>query len=388
MQRPLAPRADAVSLSLTLALAARAKELAAAGRDVVNMAVGEPDFSAPPEVTAAAVAKAQSGDVRYTPAAGTPALRQSIARHLSQTRGVEFTPDQVVVCHSAKHALSTAALAQLSDGDEVLMPLPAWVSYMEIVKLAGARPVEVPGAPDGSPDLDALESAFSERTRAVWINSPSNPSGYVWSRAELERLAAFCAEHELWLVSDEIYRRLTYGEREFLSPSSLGDAARDVTLVVDGASKTFAMTGYRIGFAAGPVRVVQAMARLNSQLTGSPNAISQAAYGAALDCEPPAVAEMVEVYRQRRNLLVAGLRSMGLATPMPHGAFYVFPDLSGHLGGKGDATELCAELLEREALVVVPGAAFGVPHHIRLSYALNIPQLEQALERLARFLGL
>ncbi|MHC4375090.1 MAG: pyridoxal phosphate-dependent aminotransferase [Planctomycetota bacterium] len=388
MQRPLAPRADAVSLSLTLALAARAKELAAAGRDVVNMAVGEPDFPAPPEVSAAAAAKAASGDVRYTPAAGTPALRETIARHLSETRGVPFAPEQVVVCHSAKHALSTAALAQLTDGDEVLMPLPAWVSYMEIVKLAGARPVTIPGGVDGSPDLDALEAACTERTRAVWINSPSNPSGYVWSRAELERLSTFCAERELWLVSDEIYRRLTYGEREFVSPTSLGDAAREVTLVVDGASKTFAMTGYRIGFAAGPQRVVQAMARLNSQLTGSPNAISQEAYRVALEDEPPAVAEMVATYRQRRDRLVAGLRGMGLDTTTPHGAFYVFPDMTAHLNGSGDAQELCANLLEDEALVVVPGAAFGVPHHIRLSYALDEAKLDQALERLARFLGL
>ena len=387
MQRPLAPRADAVSLSLTLALAARAKELAAAGRDVVNMAVGEPDFPAPPEVAAAAAAKANSGDVRYTPAAGTPALRETIARHLSETRGVPFTPEQVVVCHSAKHALSTAALAQLADGDEVLMPLPAWVSYMEIVKLAGARPVAIPGSVDGSPDLDALEAACTERTRAVWINSPSNPSGYVWSRAELERLSTFCVERNLWLVSDEIYRRLTYGEREFVSPTSLGDAAREVTLVVDGASKTFAMTGYRIGFAAGPLRVVQAMARLNSQLTGSPNAISQEAYRVALEHESPAVAEMVATYRKRRDLLVAGLRSLGLETHTPHGAFYVFPDMSAHLKGNDDAQELCAELLEQEALVVVPGAAFGVPHHIRLSYALEPAKLEQAVERLGRFLG-
>jgi aspartate aminotransferase len=388
MQRPLAPRADAVTLSLTLALAARAKELAAAGRDVVNMAVGEPDFPAPPEVVEAAVAKVRSGDVRYTPAAGTPALRQAIARHLTETRGVAFEAEQVVVCHSAKHALSTAALAQLTHGDEVLVPLPAWVSYMEIVKLAGAQPVTVPGAPNGSPDLDALEAACTPRTRAVWINSPSNPSGYVWSRDELERLTAFCVERELWLVSDEIYRRLTYGEREFVSPASLGSEARDVTLIVDGASKTFAMTGYRIGFAAGPTRVVQAMARLGSQLTGSPNAISQEAYRAALEVEPPAVAEMVETYRRRRDRLVAGLRAMGLATDTPHGAFYVFPDVTAHLGGRDDASELCADLLEQEALVVVPGSAFGVPGHIRLSYALDESKLEQALERLARFLGL
>ncbi|MEO0649936.1 MAG: aminotransferase class I/II-fold pyridoxal phosphate-dependent enzyme, partial [Planctomycetota bacterium] len=324
----LSSRARGVALSVTLALDARAKELAAAGRDVINMAVGEPDFPAPAAARAAAVAKVESQDVRYTPAAGTPALRATIAAHLSATRGVPFEAAETVVCHSGKHALSGTLAALLDPGDDLLIPTPAWVSYVEIAKVVGARPVEVAGRDDCGPDLDALEAAVTPRTRAVLINTPCNPSGYVWSREELERLVALAEAHDLWIVSDEIYRRLTYGERPCVSPASLGDAGRRRTVIVDGASKTFAMTGYRIGFAAGPAELAAGVARLHSQLTGSPNAVSQAAYAAVLESEPPEVTEMVERYRQRRDLLIAGLRGLGLDLPTPQGAFYAFPDVA------------------------------------------------------------
>ncbi len=383
----LSRRTTDLALSVTLALDARAKELIAAGHDVVNMAVGEPDFPAPAAARQAAIAKIQSLDVRYTSAAGTLTLREAIAEHLAATRSTHYTSDQIVVCHSGKQAISGALAAVLEPGDEVLVPTPGWVSYVEIARALGNPAVEVPGHPDGAPSLEALEQAISERTRAILINSPCNPTGHVWSRVDLQRLAALAERHNLWIVSDEIYRRLVYGERPFTSPVSLGPEARARTIIVDGASKSFAMTGYRIGFAAGPKEAIRAITKLHSQMTGSPNAVSQAAYEAVLREEPPEVAQMVETYRERRALMIAGLQQLGLQAPFPHGAFYAFPDVSVHLGDETSSDALCRALLEDEQLVCVPGSAFGTPTHIRLSYALDIERLREAFVRLGRFLG-
>lgn len=383
----ISERARGVALSITLALDARAKELARTGRDVINMAVGEPDAPAPLAAREAASARALGGDVRYTPAAGTPELRAAIARHLGETRGLDFAAEQVTVCHSGKHALSGALAALCDPGQAVLIPTPAWVSYVEIAKVLGLWPIEVPGRSDCGPDLDAIERAVTPTTRAVLINSPCNPSGYVWSRDELGALIELAEAHDLWIVSDEIYRRLVYGERPFVSPCSLGSAGAARTVIVDGASKSFAMTGYRIGFAAGPTEASAAIGRLHSQLTGSPNAISQAAYAAVLASEPPEVAEMVERYRERRDLLVHGLERLGLPTPPPHGAFYAFPDVARHLGSASDSMDFCGRLLEQEGVVLVPGAAFGAPTRVRLTFALDRERIEAALDRLGRFLG-
>lgn len=383
----LSARAQGVALSITLALDARAKELAASGRDVVNMAVGEPDAPAPAAAREAAIRRIEGGDVRYTPAAGTASLRAALARHLGATRGRAFDPAQVVVCHSGKHALSGACTALFDPGDELLVPQPSWVSYVEIARVAGLVPVAVAGRADCGPDLDALADAVGPRTRGVLINSPCNPSGYVWSRDELEALVALAVERDLWIVSDEIYRRLVYGDRPFTSPVELGDGAAERTVIVDGASKTYAMTGYRIGFAAGPAAAALGIARVHSQMTGSPNTVSQAAYEAVLDEEPPEVATMVATYARRRALLCEGLERLGLPTPTPHGAFYAFPDVAAHLDGETDSGAFCARLLETEGVVLVPGAAFGAPRHVRLSYALDDERIAAALERLGRFLG-
>lgn len=379
-------RARGIELSVTLALDARAKALMAAGRDLVNMAVGEPDFPAPPEVRRAAVERVESGDVRYTAAAGTPELRAALARHLEATRGGRWTANQVVVCHSAKHALSGAILALFQEGDEVLVPLPAWVSYDEILRIAGARPVHVPGRADLGPDMAAIAAAITPRTRGILLNSPCNPTGYVWSKGELAALVELAEAKDLVILSDEIYRRLVYGERPFVSPLEVSPAAQPRTVIIDGASKAFAMTGYRIGFAAGPEPVIDAIARLHSQLTGSPNAISQAAYLAALQQEPPQVEGMRLTYQRRRDVLVEGLRRLGLPTPAAQGAFYAFPNVSAHLRGAQDSGPFCEHLLEQQGVVLVPGSAFGAPHHVRLSYALGEDRLQEALVRLARFL--
>ena len=382
----LSQRVRKLSFSVTLALDARAKELAAQGRDLINMAVGEPDFPAPAAARRAAVAKVESGDVRYTAAAGAASTRAAIARHLSRTRGIPFQPEDVVVCHSAKHALSGTLLALAEPGDEVLMPLPAWVSYVEQVRLAGAEPVLVPPTPDCRPDLAALRAAVSPRSRVLLINSPSNPTGYVLTDAEMAEIVALARENDLWILSDEIYRRLVYEGHEAKSPVTIDPSVRERTVIVDGASKAYAMTGYRIGYAAGPRELVGAVTRLHSQMTGSPNAVSQAAFEACLGEEPAEVAEMVRVFTRRRALITAGLRELGFAMPDPGGAFYAFPDVSALLDERG-SEGFCEDLLEQEGLVLVPGSAFGVDHHVRFSYALGEETIRDALARFERFLA-
>ena len=384
---PLSQRATSISLSVTLALDARAKALAESGRDVINMSVGEPDFPAPKVVQDAACAKVRSGDVRYTPAAGTRALRKVIADHVGAVRGLQFAPDEITVCHSTKHALSGAMMALVDPGDEVLLLLPAWVSYVEIVRLAGGVPVPVPARQDCGPDFAAIERAITPRTKAVLLNSPSNPTGYVWTHDEVRRLAELCERRDLWILSDEIYRRLVYEGEPNLSPASVSPALRARTVILDGASKSYAMTGYRIGFVAAPREVAAGVERLHSHLTGAPNSVSQEAYLAALaGAEPPEVARMCAEFDSRRRFLVGALREMGLEVPWPRGAFYAFPDVRRFLDARG-TRGFCEDLLEKHDVALVPGTAFGVDTHIRLSYALGFDQIRTAAERLAAFLA-
>lgn len=384
----LAKRIDRIEPSITLALDERAKSMRAQGKDVISMAVGEPDFPAPPLVQDAAVAKIRSGDVRYTPAAGTPSLRQAVAAHLGATRGGSWAPEEVTVCHSAKHALSGAIFAVVDHGDEVLIPLPAWASYFDLVRCAGATPVLVP--PDRSdgvrPDLAALARAVTPRTTAVMINSPSNPSGHVYSRAELEAVGALAVRHGLTLISDEIYRSLVYEGEAALSPASLSPEVRARTAIIDGASKAYAMTGYRIGFLAAPRSLASAVAKLHSQTTGSPNAVSQAAFEAGLRSHAPEMDVMRKAFGERRDFLLAGLERLGLPCAKPRGAFYVFPEVTPYLDARG-SVGFSGDLLEEENLAVVPGAAFGVDTHVRLSYALGQDKIAEALVRLGRFLA-
>ena len=382
----LSQRATAVSLSVTLALDARAKALADGGRDVINMSVGEPDFPAPKVAQDAACAKIRSGDVKYTPAAGTRPLRKAIAEYVSSTRATPYALDEITVCHSTKHALSGAVLSLIDPGDEVLLFLPAWVSYVEIVHIAGGIPVSVPSRDDCGPDFDAIRRAITPRTKAVLLNTPSNPTGYVWTHDEVRAIAELCVARNLWILSDEIYRRLVYEGESNLSPASCGANARARTVILDGASKSYAMTGYRIGFVAAPKAVASGVERLHSHLTGAPNTVSQEAYLAALSVEPPEVAHMCAEFNARRSYLIAALRELGLQVPWPRGAFYAFPDVTAWLDERGSAG-FCEDLLEQQGLALVPGSAFGVDTHVRLSYALSLDKIRQAVARLSQFLA-
>ena len=384
---PLSRRAQSISLSVTLALDARAKALAESGRDIINMSVGEPDFAAPRVVQEAACRRVQSGDVKYTPAGGARNLRKAIGEHVGRVRGMEpYALDEVTVSHSTKHALSGAMLALVDPGDEVLLFLPAWVSYIEIVRIAEGVPVPVPARPDCGPDFAAIEAAITPRTKAVLLNSPSNPTGYVWSADEVRRLAEICERHDLWILSDEIYRRLVYEGEPALSPASIGPSVRARTVVLDGASKSYAMTGYRIGFVAGPKSVAAGVERLQSHLTGAPNTISQDAYLAAIaGSEPPEVGAMWSEFDVRRRFLVGALGDMGLKVPWPRGAFYAFPEVTAYLDQRG-TQGFCEDVLEKHGLALVPGTAFGVDTHVRLSYALSLETIRDAAGRLRAFL--
>ena len=378
-------RVSQISYSATLALDARAKELAASGVDVINMSVGQPDAPSPGLARHAAMALAEGGEVRYTPVAGTPTLREEIARNLSATRGVAFDASEITVCHGAKHALAGALLTLVEPGDDVVLFLPAWNSYVDEIRFAGGNVLEAPPGPDCGPDFDAIEKLLRPSTKGVLLNTPSNPSGYVWSEDEIRRLVEIAEERDLWILSDEIYARLVYDDTRFVSPVSVSPAARERTIVVDGASKTFAMTGYRIGFLAAPENIASAVARLHSQLCGCPNAVSQAAYQAALAGDPPEVAEMIASYDRRRKIIVEGLEILGLATPVPRGAFYAFPNIA-RFAKEGGSQRFCADLLEEAAVAIVPGSVFGMDDHVRLSFAASETAIQGALERMGEFL--
>jgi len=382
----LSPRVTGIPASLNLALHVRAQELHAEHGDVVNMSVGEPDFDAPLAVQDAARTFVGSGQVRYTAAAGTASLRAAIAHHLADTRGVRYDPAEITVCHSAKHAIAGAVLALCTDGDEVVLPAPAWLSYEEQIKFSGARPVWVAGRSDGGPDFDAIRAALSPKTRGLFVNSPNNPSGYVWTADELATIVELATEHDLWILSDEIYRRMAYDDADVPSPAAVSPEGRARTILVDGASKAYAMTGYRIGFLAASAELASAVARLHSHLTGSPNAISQAAFENALASEPEEVARMVAAYDERRRFLVPALNALGLATPMPRGAYYALSDVTPWLDERG-IFGFCEDLLEREHLAVVPGPVFGVDGKIRLSFGRPLEDCKAAVERLERFLA-
>jgi aspartate aminotransferase len=383
------PRSAAVAGSATLALAARAKALAAEGRDVVNMAVGEPDFPAPAIARESAATLLATGEIRYTPAAGTPQLRARLAQHMVQTRGGDWAPEQVVVTHSCKHALSSTLAVLCREGQRVVLFEPVWSSYEAAIQIAGAEAVRVAPRADLGPDLIALAALLSDSQAAsdiagMMICSPSNPSGYVWTRAETETLVALAEAHDLWILSDEIYRRLVYEGEPAVSPASVSDEGRARTIIVDGASKVFAMTGFRIGFAAGPENVIGTIGRVQSETTGCPNALSQAAYAAALVEEPPEVDAMVREFDARRRHLVAGLEAIGLSTPFPRGAFYAFSCIGDFPGG---STAFCEQLLEQEAVAIVPGKIFGMDSYVRFSYAVSVERIDAALERVGRFLA-
>lgn len=377
---------EAVEPSQTLAMDARAKAMAAAGRDVVGFGAGEPDFDTPQNVKDAACRAIAEGRTKYTPVAGTLALREAIARKLKADNGLSYAPDRIVVSCGAKHALYNAVRVLCNPGDEFIILSPHWVTYPAQVVMAGGRPVFVPADPgDGYRiDPDRVRAAVTPRTRAIIVNSPNNPTGRVAGRDELLALAGIALERHLHIISDEIYEKVIYPPAAHVSIASLGDEVKELTVVVNGVSKSYAMTGWRIGYLAASSGVAKLAGRLQSHCTSNPDSIAQAAAAEAMNGDQGFVAAMQKEFLARRDYLVRRLSAMpGIRCLTPQGAFYAFPDISSL--GIGSCA-FAEELLEKALVAVVPGAAFGADANIRLSYATSMEKIEKGMDRLERHL--
>ena len=395
LPRPLAARANALSPSPTLSIDGKTKDLIQAGQPVINLSAGEPDFPTPANVAEAGIAAIRSGFTKYTAAQGTMELRAAICQKLWNDNGLSYEPSQVVVSTGAKQSLFNALMVLCQPGDEVLVPAPWWVSYPEIVKLTGAKPVFVPSDPARGFALtrDMVEPYVTGRTRALIINSPNNPTGAVYSEEDLRGLAVLAVEHGLWVIADEIYEKLVYDGASHVSIASFGPEIKRQTIVINGMSKAFAMTGWRIGYAASEPEVAKAMTALQSHTTSNPNSIAQKAALAALTGPQEAVAAMVAAFDERRRAMVAGLRELpGVRCEYPAGAFYAFADVRGLVGttirGRLVADDYAlAEIFLEEAMVAtVPGTAFGMPGFLRLSYAASLEDIREAMRRLDNLL--
>lgn len=387
-------RLAAIQGSVTLAIDAKAKAMKAAGIDVIGFGAGEPDFNTPAHICQAAKDALDQGKTRYTPAAGEPALRKAICSKLLRDNGLSYTPDQIVVNNGAKHSLFNAFQALLEPGDEVLVPSPYWVSYPELIKMAGGIPVAVMGDPENGFKTTVLQfrNAITPKTRAIVLNSPNNPNGYVYTRGELEQIAQLLEDFDLYCVSDEIYEFLVYEGAEHISIASISPQAKERTIVINGMSKAYAMTGWRIGYTASPTNVAKAMTAFQSHSTSNVNSIAQYAAIAALSGPDLELRSMVAEFAKRRECVCKLIEETpGLSCIKPMGAFYVMMNVSS-LFGKGidgrvidGSTAFTELLLEHAKVAVVPGIGFGADAFVRLSYAVSMETLQEGFRRIRSF---
>ncbi len=380
-------RIRSVEKSKTLAITDKAKALKRKGIDVVSLSAGEPDFDTPAHVKEAAIAAIREGFTKYTASTGIPELRQAVADRLNREAGADYAAENVLVTCGGKHAIFSAVLALCDPGDEVLIVSPHWVSYPEMAKLAGATPKFVPVRKENGFHVEAtdLEEAVSPRTKLLIFNNPTNPTGAVYGRDRLRELVEVLAGTNVYVISDEIYGKIVYDDVPYVSLAAFPEI-RDRVMVVDGVSKAYAMTGWRIGFLVASKPVAEAVAKVVGHSTSNATSVSQKAALAALTGDQSCVAEMRREFDKRRRAVcerLAAIPDVGCA--LPEGAFYVFPDVSAYLGlpgGPANSFELCDRLLELEHVAVVPGGAFGMEGHIRISYASSMEQLERGLDRI------
>ncbi len=387
----LSSRATRIKPSPTLAITAKAQELRARGRDIIGFGAGEPDFDTPLNIKQAAIKAIDEGFTKYTPVGGIEDLKDAIIAKLREDNGLEYKRSEVFVSCGAKHSLYNLAQVLFESGDEVIIPAPYWVSYPDIAVLADATPVIVQTSEKNGFKLDPadLRKAITPKTRAVVVNSPSNPTGATYTEAELGKIADVIAEKKIIAISDDIYEKILYDGMRFAEMASFSSELRDLTIVVNGVSKSHAMTGWRIGYAAGPENVIKAATDFQSQNTSNPTSIAQKAAAEALKGSQETVAMMVGEFQKRRDFIVDGLNGIpGVSCLRPEGAFYVFPNVSGLFGktfkgnalkGSSDVTEF---LLENANVAVVPGVVFGNDNHIRLSYATSMRNIEEGLKRI------
>ena len=396
MRLQISNRCRSISPSPTLVIDSKAKAMKKKGIDVVGFGAGEPDFDTPEYIRNAAKAALDEGMTRYTPSSGTLELRTAICEKLKRDNGLEYEPDQIVVSNGAKHSLFNICQTILDPGDEVIIPEPFWVSYPELVQIAGGVPVMVHGHEENDflVSADDMKPYITPRTKAIILNSPNNPNGCVWPREMLEDIARLAVENQLFVISDEIYEKLVYDGEKHISIASLGEEIKAQTFVVNGFSKAYAMTGWRLGYCAGPTNVMKAVGALQSHATSNPNSIAQYAGYVALSGGDDIIAAMVAEFDRRRKHIVSRINAIpGLSCRMPKGAFYVMMNISELIGAaQGDkvirsSTDFAELLLENAKVAVVPGLGFGSDMHVRLSYATSMENIDRGLDRIAQFVG-
>lgn len=391
----IASRLSNIKPSPTIAVTQKARELKAAGRNIIGLGAGEPDFDTPDNIKEAAIAAIKSGDTKYTAVDGTPALKKAICAKFSRENGLEYTPEQVTVGTGGKQVLYNALMATLNPGDEVIVPAPYWVSYPDMVLLADGVPVpvECPAAVGFKLQPADLEKAITPKTKWLILNSPNNPTGAAYTRAELKALTDVLVKHpHVWVMTDDMYEHLNYDGFEFTTPAQVEPSLYDRTLTINGVSKAYAMTGWRIGYAAGPRELIKAMGVIQSQSTSNPSSVSQAAAVEALNGPQDFIKTRAEAFKERRDLVVSMLnQATGIKCHKPEGAFYVYPSCEGTIGkttpdGKVIETDedFVTYLLESEGVAVVQGSAFGLAPFFRISYATSTAELEDACQRIQR----
>ena len=393
----ISDRAGGIKTSATLAISARARELRAAGEDIIDLGLGEPDLPTPPNICAAGIKAIEAGKTRYTPASGMKELKAAVCAKLSREDGLAYEPSQVLVSCGAKFALYAVVQTLVDPGDEVIVPAPYWVSYPSQVALAGGKVVSPMSGPEAKFKLtpERLEEAITPSTRLIILNSPCNPTGMVYERAELDGLAEVILAHEgLYVISDEIYGRTVYDGLDHVSAAGLSDEMYARTITINGHSKSYRMTGWRIGYAAGDAEVIAAAGRIQSQSTSGPATMSQWAAVEALSGDQSSIAEMNAEFDARRKAVVGAMNAVdGIECLMPMGAFYVFPDVRGLLGRKvagcevNDTVEIARLAIEEAKVALLPGEAFGAPGFLRLSYITGCETLAEAGARLGGLFG-
>ncbi|EOK04656.1 pyridoxal phosphate-dependent aminotransferase [Enterococcus faecalis] len=385
-------RAQQLSPSVTLAAAAKAKALKAKGVDVLSLTVGEPDFVTPKNIQKAAIASIEDGRASYyTPSGGIPELKQAIVSYVEREYQLRYQPKQVIVTDGAKYALYLLFQAILNVGDEVIIPVPYWVSYGEQVKLAEGKPVFVSSTQEQSFKVSVaqLEAVRTDKTKAIILNSPSNPTGIIYTEEELRQIGEWAVAHNILIIADDIYGRLVYNGHRFTPIATISEAIRQQTIIINGVSKTYAMTGWRIGFAVGDEKIIQAMTQLASQSTSNPVAVSQYAAIEALTGEQSTVEDMRQAFEKRLNHIYPKVAALpGVSLIKPECAFYLFPNVKKTLEicGYDNVTNWVEDLLQEAHVALVTGEGFGAPEHVRMSYATDLMTLEKAIERMNDFI--
>ncbi len=393
--KELAQIASAVQASSTMAIDALAKQMKAEGVDVVGFGAGEPDFNTPDHIKAAAVQAIANNVTRYTPASGTVALKQAVCQRMKEDCGLDYKPSQVVVTSGAKHCVYIALRALVDPGDEVILPAPFWVSYLELIKMVGGVPVVVTAQESAGFKMTAeqLAAAITPRTKALILNNPSNPTGMVYSQEELAAIARVCVERDIYVISDEIYYGLLYDGVKSVSFASLGEDVKERTILINGVSKSYAMTGWRIGYLLSNEKIAKVMGNFLSHSTGSPSSVSQAASVAALNGPQDCVEEMRRAFEERRNYIVSRVNAIdGVSCIKPQGAFYIMMNVEKQLGRTlhgeliktGD--DFSAALLKHGLVATVPCSGFGAPSFVRWSYATSMENIKKGMDRLEEFL--